>query len=677
MRPTLDVVAMAGAIAVLAYALVGLGAAALGLFWPLPVLVATALVTALAWWWVLPHVRAGSGATRPHRGLLATVVVVCIASGVWNGANHGEHLIAERDPGMYTAAALSLNNTGQLRIAKPSGAFRGSDAVQIMQNGFDDVADDSYDSWWPDLNAVFLAGAAWGGYDLLFLVPAVLSSLALLWLFLLGCRLGSPGAGAFATVALAVSYPFVYVARDQFSEPLAMVLLLAGLWALTHLPSGGRRVAAVVGALLGATCLARIDGLVPMMPLAGVLVLQTTLARRQGRKRHAETYAAALTALVVVAFAGILETRLFAQGYFITRLAPRLPILIAGALLGAVAGRLLGSAGYRVVDGRLATTTTVRRAAITGAVAIAGIVAWLRFIRPDVQGVRDALARGVQEYWAPPGDKILLTWGKTLSYHWIEWFLGPILVAGGIAALSWWAWRGLAPARMRLLPFAAVGLTVTLGYLITPQVGPDLPWATRRFVAVSIPLMFLAFGMVLDELRRLRPPLSQVVVAGVAVVCLIAPIRATLPLADTAVGRTTAQRFDQICALARTEPSAILVTPDLYLAQTVPIPLGQWCGLPVAGADAEVTAAQIRELQAGWADQGRRLLLLTTTPAGLVGVGGEATRIEGPPLRKPETTTDRRPQRIVDNQFLLEFPQPSGGRLPMWVVDPSVPVSTP
>ena len=647
-----------GTILLLSYSLVGLGLAAAGWFTPIPVIGGSLAVAVAVFVWVRPRILSDPPPVRPHWLLTVAVLVLAAGSGIWNGAHHGEHLVAERDPGVYAATGLWLAHEGNLRVATPQGPFHDAPGVRQSAIGFSPNTSGSLDAQFVHLNAVFLAGAVWIGPTKMFMVPALLMAAALVLVYALGVRLGHPAGGAFGALALAVSFPFIYVARDTYSEPVALVLLLAGLWALTFVRRGGVRPGIVAGALLGATCLARIDGYIPLIPLAGVISMDAVVALRRGNRRRAWGFAAAWSAMAVCATAGALEAWEFSRSYFESNLANRLPSMVAAIVAATIVGGFVGRFGIRSRPQPESATSVVRWGFAAIALGVVGFLFWARYVRPNFAALRGAMTRQMTTLQLGP-------WADTISYFWLEWYLGPLLVAGGFAGLIWMTWVGLSQTDRGWLPAAGVGFATTLLYLYTPSITPDQPWATRRFVAVSIPLLLLAAGLGLAALARLRRPWSVALAGVLGAASLVAPARVTHHLESTSVGASLATRFDEICAIAHQQPSAILVTPARSLSYTIPETLGGWCQVPVAGATPDITAAQIHALARSWHRRGRQLLLVATGATGFAHVMGRDVRIFGPTLEAPEETVDRVPEHIVPDGRVAGYPD---GNLPLFVI---------
>lgn len=610
---------LVGLTALVIFAVAGLGLAMAGGYRPIPAAAITLLLGVPA---AAVELRALGPLPRARRTTtLITVVVLVVAgaSSAWNAMHHAEHLIVDRDPGVYAATA------------------------------------------------------AWLGDGRMFLVNPLLGGVALLCWFALASRVGRPLGAAAGVGLLASAFPFVYFSRDTYSELLAMVLLAGGLWVLT-LAHDRRspRLGALSGLLLGATCMARIDGFVSLVPIVAVLAVELRLALRAKDSTMRGVVLATVATLSAAAAVGALETRLFSAPYYQGDLAPRLgPMVLAAIGAGAVLFAATPWLWTRSGDDD-APTALLRWGAAAGGIALTSLLVWSRFLRPDVDALRDAMD-------APDITMASLDpQARTLSYLWLEWYLGPIVVAVGFAVLMALGWQALqGRARRPALAFVGVVLTTTVLYLITPSITPDHPWAMRRFVAISVPGLALAAGLALGWLWEHRGPRRAVFLLAGAVLTVamgLATTNATRPLADVEVGVPLQQRFDAICAVAHQRPSAILVTFDRGLGVTVPQSLQAWCDVPVGGATSATTADDVARLAQEWAAEGRRLLVLATSP---LGIDGEGAALQGAALplttlMAPEVTVDRRPEAMAGD---VRLTQVATGELPLYVLEVPASVS--
>ena len=634
--------------AVLVLGVGGLALAAAGMLEPLIFLLAVVPAATVASVGTVIATRSLPPAPARASALAVGVLLFAVTVVTWNGLHHAEHLVVERDPGVYATTAAWLADHGDLHVAGLEGPFADNATLRPSGAGFS-IDDETLSPQFPHLTATVLAIPAWLDDQWMFLVNPVLGGVALLCWFALGSRLGGTLGAAAGVALLASTFPFNYFTRDTYSEPLAMVLLAGGLWVLTM--AHDRRspgLGVLAGALVGATCLARIDGFVPLVPFAVVLGAELRLSLRAQERRRAAAYAAALGAGTLAAGLGALETWAYSEAYFDSDLAPRLPSLVAAALLGALAAFALAPLLWRVRDGRVEATAPLK----VGLVAVAGVAVayllWSWFMRPDPVALRDALAQeGATGARVEPQ-------ARTLVGRWMAWYLGPTLVVlgwSGLLALG--AAACLRTARRPALPFVGVVLASTLVYLHTPSITPDHPWAIRRFIAVAIPGLTLSAGLLLGwlwERRGRGRRTTQLLSVGLGVVSLLGTLTVLKPLRNVEVGRGLVARVDDVCAVAQEEPSAILVAPEGLLSFTLPHSVGAWCDVPTAGATEATTAADVQALAEEWQQEGRRLLVLGSSLTPFDGALGDPVLATEPlDLIAPEVTYDRGPKAIASD----------------------------
>lgn len=650
-----------GAAALLSYSVVALGAATLGAFRPVVVLPLTAVATAGSSWAALREL--GAQRATPLAHVLAGVALVgALAWTAWNGAHHGEQLIAERDPGVYAATGLWLADHGNLEVVGLEGPFRTNANLRSTGMGFHPNGDGTLQPQFVHLTATFLGGAGWVGDAKVFLVNPVLAGAGLVVLYALGSRLGSPIGALAGTALFAFCYPLLHVSRLTYSEPLALLLFFTGLLVLSlAVERRGLALGVLGGGLLGAVCMARVDGYVPLIPVAAWLAASTRLSRR-AEDRAWRVTAAAAGAMVATATFGTLEGRWFSEAYYSSDLGPRLPSMVGlGVVLSAAMWFLAPVLWRQDEDGRDRPTPLLGRAMAGLGALVVLFLSWARWLRPDFDALRERIAEDLQtnqlgkEAW-------------TTSYLWLEWYLGPVLVAAGFAGLIWLVWRGLRdPRRGISLALAGGALAVTVLYLVRPSITPDQPWAMRRFLTVSIPALCLAAGLGLARVARLRPrPLAvgAVVVAGA--VSAVAVHSASQPFYGEQVGHPLAERFNQICAVAHEEPSAILIAPERLLYATMPQTLQAWCDVPVAGATDFITASDVVSLDRAWEREGRRLLVLATSERGVRDVTGPGVMLPEIILMAPDRRVDGPPEDLAPDRRMTQSWE---GDLTFYVLD--------
>jgi hypothetical protein len=608
---------------------------------------------------VLSHPTTESSRARSR--WWAAAIAVAVAASVWNGVNHAQHLVVERDPGVYLVTAKWLSDHRGLYIDGPTGAFEDEAGIRPAGAGFYGArGKDGLDAQFAHLTAAIVGGSARIGGDIfLFVTNALLGGIALVVVFAVAATLMQPRWAFLAIAGLAASFPFVYFSRDLYSEPLAMITLFGGffVWELAGV-SSRPLLGLVAGALIGASCAARIDGFISVVPATGAFALYAAGRGAPGEQGPPlrRVGIAALVAMAAVAALGWFDVRYFSTSYYNAALRPRFGSLLVGAvvvgLAVALASRLVwrrdGSALTPLAKGGLALASLV-----AGATAL-----WARFIRPDGAAVEAAVAAVAAAVDAESRRQASsVAYNQTME--WLEWYLGPVVLALGIAGLIALVWKGLQSRGPRSsLLFSALVATTTIAYLHNPNIYLDQVWAMRRFLPLTLPGLLVAAAWVLAELvRRWRGPRwfsTTGWVAGALVFVLPAAL-VTWPLRDTRVEVPMRQGVDAVCDAAGPN-AAILVAGPGHNVITLPDSLRAFCGVPTGGA-VDISAADVLRLQDEWAQEGRDLVVVSASPDPYPGlVAHENVHVFGAPLRHPDHPLTSRPSRIEPDSRLQLSP---------------------
>jgi hypothetical protein len=548
---------------------------------------------------VLRHPTTASSRSRSR--WWAAAIVVAVAASVWNGVNHAQHLVVERDPGVHLVTAKWLSDDRGLYIDGPTGAFEDEEGIRPAGAGFYGArGDDGIDAQFAHLTPVIIGVAARVGGDIfLFVTNAMLGGIGLAVVFAAAATL-MPARWAFVAMSgLAACFPFVYFSRDVYSEPATMILLFGAffVWELAtvrpHAPLG-----LVAGSLVGASCAARIDGFISVIPATAVFSLYIAGRGAPGEQGPPlrRVGIAALVAMAVVAALGWFDVRYFSTGYYDDALRPRLGSLLGGAVVAALAVVLASRLVWRNNGTRL---TPVATGALALATVTAGAAAlYARFIRPGASGVEAVVAAGAQS--RQEASSVV----SNQTMEWLDWYLGPVVLALGIAGLIAMVWKGLQSLGPRSsLLFSALVATTTIVYLHNPNISLDQVWAMRRFLPLTLPGLLVAAACVLAALlHRYRGPRwlpTTAWVAGALVFVLPAAL-VTWPLRDTRVEVPMRQGVDAVCDAAGPN-AAILVAGPGHNVVTLPDSLRAFCSVPTGG-DLDISAP----MSSGWRTNGRR-----------------------------------------------------------------------
>lgn len=489
--------------------------ALLGWFMALAVIICLAACAAASW--ALARLCGGGTgdriATRPSfRDLLALGLV---AGALALYAHPAEYVIKDRDPGLYTVVAAKLARTGELLTRDPLVAavapfheFEfGAKYPGFFINGEDLLVPQFFPGAfvWPGLGN--LLGGVWGGLYVVPLFGALSAGMA----FVLGRELFGSWAGLLGAVLLATSYAQVWWARYPCSEGLTQFFILAGLWCGARFSrGGGRGTGFLAGALLGGAMLVRIDAVLAALAVPALVGYDLLLGRPPRR------WLPVCAPLFLLGGAAALYAGTLGERYLdvirdlhvpesLIRLSPYL--LPAVALLVVTLWVLRRR---REESLRRLLTLHRRNVALLAAVVLLGLALWAYFILPQPW-------EGLPEHWGGPADRMenFHAYDAQVAVRMV-WFITPVVAALGMAGLVLAAYR-LNAARALFL-----GAVVAFGslYVALPNVAPDLPWSTRRFVPVVFPGLSLLAGYAVVEAGRVLARIWGVRVGAFAATAL-------------------------------------------------------------------------------------------------------------------------------------------------------------
>lgn len=633
------------------------------------------------------------GTTRAAHLAGAAALILAVSYGAFAGATPSQNLILARDPGSYAATGRWLARDGALEVDARSDAFAGVRDLRFVGAAVYDVGEplpasgvagaeqeirDSgqIEFQFNHLAAVALAaGYDVGGYQLMFRLPALMSALSLLAVYAVALRMvRRPFIALLAPTLLAAALPFLYVARNTYSESFAAVLLWGGVLVLAGLHERPRVAAGATGGLmLGAVVCARVDALLyvgMVIPLAALSVaMAAEPAMRWARAR------AWLGVLVVTALVSAIGWYDLAErsGFYNRDLGPQLSLLrmaLVGSLLASAIGLALwlGFAPVRRLAERL------RRPAAAGAAAVvvlALLFGWL--VRPHIQtATSEAIFPAVETIQRQDGLPIDPDRNYAEdSLRWMAWYLGSPALAAAIGAMGWATWRAL---RRGVTPPTIGLLVLCLGagalYWYDPNITPDHLWATRRFVPATFPALAvwatagvaaLAGHERIARLTSHRPAAAWATLGVTALVLLVPPALTTKPVRNHRIQPGYLQPVLDACETVGDDGAILMIGGygPITLAQS----LRSWCGVPVASAGSSLTPERVDELTDILAGRGFRLHLVSPDLGGLDGYlepGGAApvSTTAMSDAYTSEQTLDRPPSRYLDPSAVLPIPTP-------------------
>ncbi|MBA2344423.1 MAG: glycosyltransferase family 39 protein [Rubrobacter sp.] len=500
-----------------------------------PVISVCLLICAVAAWFAG---RGGAGTKPPISWGDAGALGLIAGSFVLYG-RPAEYVVNTRDPGVYTLFARKLASTGALLHHDPlvravSGFHTFVEARKYP--GFY-ILDEALivPQFFPGPISLMgfgdLIGGVWGG---LYVAP-VLGALGVGMAFVFGRELFGRWAGLCGAALLAVGYTQVWWSRQPSSEIPSQFFVLSGLWLAVRFARGAGPLTGVMAGLsLGGVMLMRPDGFLAAIALPLIFGYYFLL------KRSAWRWLYPGVPLAIFAGASLLYLNTVGGRYLyviysehgLDRFLGLLPYLIF-VLIIVIAGFII--ARYRW--GRwmgIWLETHGRWLALAGALCIAALALWAYFILPvPVDSLPDD-SRGFNTY-------------RTQVLVRMVWFTTPVVAALGLAGFLLAA-RRLDVGRAILLgAFLAFGVL----YVAVPNVAPDLPWATRRFVPAVFPGLCLLAGYAVAEVgshagRMWNRRMGIAVSVILAMVALGWSVHAMLPIAGMREYRGAVESFEKI-----------------------------------------------------------------------------------------------------------------------------------
>lgn len=461
------------------------------------------ILLAIGGWFIVPAIVLSLGVCSVVAWLLGRSVTVRTRPSAWDLAALGlltgsfalyarpaEYIINSRDPGVYTVVADRLARTGEFLKWDPM--------VAAVSSFHPFVEGKKYPAFFIDGEALLvpqffpgpfawlgfgnLAGGLWGS---LYVVP-VFGALSVLAAFLLGQEVFGRWAGLIGAAVLAVSYTQVWWARHPLSEVMAQFFILAGLWlAVRFVRGAGPASGIVAGLLLGAAMLVRVDGFLAAAAIP--LLFGYDLLTRGPARRWL------LPGVPLAFFAGaaLLYLNTVAGRYLYIIYSEHGLDRFIGILAYVVASVILAAGLFLYVRQRWGAwlrgwfRVHGRELALAAGFVVVAAALWAYFVMPVPWEDLPIASRDFDAY-------------RTQTLVRMVWFTTPLVAALGLAGFLLSARRLDAPKTLVLEAFLAFGAL----YTAVPNVAPDVPWATRRFVPAAFPILALLAGYAAVEAGR-------------------------------------------------------------------------------------------------------------------------------------------------------------------------------
>lgn len=510
---------VAVALSVMASAWVGLVLAEAGRFSLVAaaaLLAAGSLAAALVF-----HARLGLPVRRPRAWADALPAGVVLALALALQARPSEYVVGGRDPGAYVAAMATIARTGGIVVTDPVVLSIPPEDVELFYRnrerpdfswsrfmGFD-LERPASGRVYPQFFHLFPVFGAYlfqaMGIRGALATPPVFGVLGTMAVFFATRRLFGRGPALLTGILLGVNVIQVWFGRYPVSETMSQFLLFtAMLLVVLWEEFRSRAFGALAGVSLGLSLLVRIDSALVVVPLLLYMLMRRLRGDLPGREA-----APLLAGFGLLALHSGLHAAFWARKYAVDIATRRYwsqpPAVWLGAAVVAAAALLLahrfGPEGRRLLERHGARA----RAAMMALVVV--LAAYAYWLRPVLSAWAGADGNDKGRALADPG--LLLALGfRQLAAHDAQsllrlgWFVSPLGLVLGIlgllAVLGRWRPRYLFPVLL--------GLTVSVFYLYKVRVWNDYPFALRRFVPVTLPLLLAFAAFLLTRLAARGGP---------------------------------------------------------------------------------------------------------------------------------------------------------------------------
>lgn len=585
------------------------------------------------WWTVLPTAIALSALLwRPLAS--RTPVTVAAARGgaialggtaLWvlvNIAIGAEFLLVVRDPGFLTLSGMWLADHPHTDIPA-AGAV---EAAAFQPHALPDASE----AWnlkgqviQPQGAKMLPATIAIGGWIAgdagVLAANTVIGAVGILAVYAVARRFLGPLAALAPAGALALTVSHIGLSRPAYTEPLTLLLVIAGiLWAWRGIHERSLVLLGAGAVATGATSFIRIDGAASAVgALLGVMVaLALSYAHRRWRKRAALMFVS-LQALVLAL--GYLALARWSTEY-LERLAEQTTMVLTlyAAVVVAMglwallwtrhirADRLLGAASD-ALGKRGAQAVGVAVVAVM--LGFASRPLWMMSHR-GTEDPRDQFTNNVVEsFQAAQGLPIepTRTYAES-TVTWLSFYLTWPLVLLGILGLSIAAYR-MVRRDGGWAVFCGAIMAPTLVYLWRPAIVPDQLWAIRRFEPATLPGMVLAAALAAWALVALvkRESVRVLLRRCAGGVFLLLPLTTWVSIHSDAEYPVTLatnvssremsgahEQLDELCAIEPGRPIVLVGTSSHFGSLRV------MCDVPVVLSLSPPTVTELADMARVW-----------------------------------------------------------------------------
>lgn len=396
-----------------------------------------------------------------------------------------QHLITNRDPGVYALTGVELITNDNLKIQSdkvPAGSARVSD----YSPGFMPSLDNPKTLNAQGVHLLPLLLGLFGrilGTNAMFHMNILVGGVSLLAVYALARSLLRPQWAILAPFVLSLSLPVLYFSRDAYTEPLLMLFSMSSLALIVMATKKSSKSVWFLAGLLGGTgALTRIDFYIFALAVLASVFIYVMVTGLKGTKLKAiQEGAVFITGLSVGSILGWLDVAKLSQSYYASERDNIWPELVAVFLSLAIGLVLIGIVWV---------IPTIPKFYKRHKAKLSFLASWLWIIAAMLLISRPLWYRGFKL----SDSGVVSRNFHEQTFNWIIWYLGPIIVLLGILGIALAIVKIIKKGDIMLLSPVLAVTSITLLYLIHPSISPDQVWASRRFLPISFPLITV-FGL--------------------------------------------------------------------------------------------------------------------------------------------------------------------------------------
>lgn len=407
---------------------------------------------------------------------ICKLAVICMTLVLYLGFPM-EYMDAGRDPGGYFLGALRIANTGGWSIAHDANMVQAYDQYPFLweegyygfysaqQYGLSDNRGDTVQQFLPGAPAIFALGYAFGGFPLLIRVNGIIAILGLLLLYLyLEKVFKNEQIPCIAFIFLALSPAYLWNARETTTEIIMFFLIMLGVY-IDSIFEDNAQTKVVSGMILGFIQIVRID--ICVFSLAMVFREILFVVSKRNRRKFSLMR---LISYCLVSFSCMIYAYFFSYPYWIGRISFLKPVLIVLTIL-----LVIYAATYLIdVKSIIVKKFGIREELFRKKIIISIIGSLLTLILVYAYFIR------------PNGTNAGFNERSMVEFCWYTSLLAVALAIVGILHV-------ITDKELiqKLSLFMIGGGSYFLLYIYRPSITEDHMWASRRWVSLAIPFVFV------------------------------------------------------------------------------------------------------------------------------------------------------------------------------------------